>query len=100
MDYKSFTEFYHYYLNEHSHMVCRQMHFLGTSGVIALLILFFFTGKLFLLGILPFVRYGFSWIGHLFFEKNRPLTFRHPLYVLGGDLRMFWEILTGRIKAF
>jgi hypothetical protein len=45
----------------------------------------------------PLCGYGFAWIGHLVFEKNRPATFRHPLYSLMGDWVMFWQILTGKI---
>ena len=42
-------------------------------------------------------RYAFAWIGHFFFEKNRPATFKHPLYSLMGDWRLWFETLTGRI---
>ena len=100
MDFKSFSEFYPYYLREHSNLVCRKLHFLGTCGVIALMILFFFTGSVSLLIFLPLVGYGFAWFGHFVFEKNRPATFKHPFYSLLGDFRMFWEILIGKVKAF
>ncbi len=42
--------------------------------------------------------YGFAWVGHFFFEKNRPATFKHPLYSFVGDWVMFKDILTGRIR--
>lgn len=100
MVFKSFSEFYPVYLREHNNVTCRQLHFVGTSGVIALIILFFFTGNMLVLVALPLVGYGFAWIGHFVFEKNRPLTFKHPLYSLGGDFKMFWDILWGRVSAF
>lgn len=100
MVFKTFADFYPFYLREHSNMTCRKLHFLGTSGVLSLLILFFFTGNLILLAFLPVVGYGFAWVGHFGFEKNRPATFKHPLYSFLGDFRMFWDILTGRLKAF
>lgn len=81
-------------------MMCRKLHFVGTCGVISLLLLFFFTGNLLVLAMLPIFGYGFSWTGHLVFEKNRPATFKHPFYSLMGDFKMFWEILSGRVKAF
>lgn len=100
MEFKNFADFYPYYLAEHSNQTCRKLHFLGTSGVIALLILFFFTGNPIILWMLPVIGYGFAWIGHFVFEKNRPATFKHPLYSLMGDFRMFWDILVGRVHAF
>ena len=100
MDFKNFAEFYPFYLREHSNITCRKLHFLGTCGVIALLILFFFTGKTTLLFFLPLAGYGFAWAGHFLFEKNRPATFKYPFYSLLGDFRMFWDILMGKVKAF
>ena len=100
MEFKNFSDFYPYYLREHSNIMCRKLHFVGTAGVIALLLLFFFTGNLMVLAALPFVGYGFAWVGHFGFEKNRPATFKHPFYSLLGDFKMFWDILTGRVTAF
>ncbi len=100
MEFKSFSDFYPFYLREHSNIMCRKLHFIGTAGVIALLLLFFFTGNLMVLAALPFVGYGFAWVGHFGFEKNRPATFKHPFYSLIGDFRMFWDILTGKVAAF
>ena len=42
--------------------------------------------------------YGFAWVGHFFFEKNRPATFKHPFYSFVGDWVMFKDILTGKIR--
>jgi len=66
---------------------------------LALLCLFalFLTGNFwFLLGGLLF-GYGFAWIGHFGFEKNRPASFKRPLYSFRGDWVMWRDILTGRI---
>lgn len=46
---------------------------------------------------MPVIGYGFAWIGHFAFEKNRPATFRHPFYSLLGDWVMFKDMLVGRI---
>ncbi|MGE3611136.1 MAG: Mpo1-like protein [Bacteriovoracaceae bacterium] len=100
MDFKTFNDFYPFYLKEHSNLACRRLHFVGTAGVISLLLLFFFTGNFVLLAIVPVFGYGFAWLGHMLFEKNSPLTLKYPLYSLLGDFRMFWEILVGKIKAF
>ena len=98
--YKSFEDFYPYYLGEHANLMCRKLHFIGTSFVIVLLATIFFTGNWALFIALPLVGYGFAWWGHFGYEKNRPATFKHPFYSLMGDFRMFWDILTGKLKAF
>lgn len=100
MAFKSFDEFYPVYLSEHTHLTSRKLHFIGTSVVILLLLTIFFTGNWSLLIAVPLAGYGCAWVGHFFFEKNRPLTFKHPFYSLMGDFRMFWDILTGKLAAF
>lgn len=96
--FRSFAEFYPYYLGEHSNPTCRRLHFVGTSLVIALLAYTIGSGKWLLLLALPVFGYGFAWVGHFFFENNRPATFTHPLYSLMGDFVMFRDILLGRIS--
>ncbi len=96
--FRSFAEFYPYYLGEHSNPTCRRLHFVGTSLVIALLAYTIGSGKWLLLLALPLFGYGFAWVGHFFYEKNRPATFTHPLYSLIGDFAMFRDILLGRIS--
>ena len=45
---------------------------------------------------MPLIGYGFAWVGHFFFEKNRPATFTYPLWSLMGDWRMFFETVSGK----
>ncbi|MDF0732280.1 DUF962 domain-containing protein [Pseudomonas entomophila] len=96
--FRSFAEFYPYYLGEHANPTCRRLHFVGTSLVIALLAYTIASGHWLLLLAVPFAGYGFAWVGHFFFEKNRPATFTHPFYSLIGDFAMFRDILLGRIN--
>jgi len=93
----TFRDFYPYYLGEHSDRICRRLHFAGTGLVMLILIVALATGRNVLLWFLPLAGYGFAWIGHFFFERNRPATFRFPLYSLLADFVMFRDILTGRI---
>jgi hypothetical protein len=94
----SFREFYPFYLGEHANVVCRRLHFVGSSGVLALVATAFVRGNAWwLLGAL-LCGYGFAWVGHFFFEHNRPATFRHPLYSFVGDWVMFADVLRGRVK--
>jgi hypothetical protein len=95
--YRSFREFYPDYLAEHRHPVSRRLHFLGTTLVLATLVAAVATGRWIWLVAAPFLGYGFAWLGHLVFERNRPATFRHPLYSLAGDFRMFRDMLVGRV---
>lgn len=93
----SFAEFYPFYLSEHGDRVCRRLHFAGTVLVVATPAAALLAGSAWLLLAAPVCGYGFAWIGHFFFEHNRPATFRHPLYSLAGDFAMFRDMLTGRI---
>ncbi|SHE68788.1 hypothetical protein SAMN04487965_0436 [Microbulbifer donghaiensis] len=93
----SFSDFYPYYLEEHRNLTCRRLHFVGTTIVIALVVSAIVTGKLLLMAAVPVAGYGFAWVGHFFFEHNRPATFKHPFYSLLGDFVMFKDMLIGRI---
>ena len=96
--FNSFAEFYPYYLSEHGNSTCRRLHFIGTTLVIGILAYAIGRGSLVLLLALPLAGYSFAWIGHFFFEKNRPATFKHPFYSFAGDWVMFKDILTGNIR--
>ena len=96
--YKSFKTFYPFYLNEHKNSVCRLLHVIGTTLLIVVISYSFFTSQYKFLISLPFIGYGFAWIGHIFFEKNRPATFTYPLYSFMADWVMWWQVLTGKIK--
>jgi hypothetical protein len=95
--YASFESFYPFYLSEHRDPTCRRLHFAGTFLVLLILLSIVGTRAWSYLWLLPVVGYGFAWVGHFFFEKNRPATFQYPLYSLMGDFRMFYEILAGRL---
>lgn len=94
----NFREFYPFYLSEHRHPLSRRLHFVGSLGVLASLLLALGTGQPRWLWAAPVCGYGCAWIGHLVFEKNRPATFKHPLYSLAGDWVMFKDMLLGRIR--
>jgi hypothetical protein len=96
--YKTFRDFYPYYLSEHTDLVCRRLHFVGSCLVLVCLALAIVQVNGWWLLAALFAGYGFAWVGHFFFEHNRPATFRHPLYSFVGDWAMFRDILVGRIK--
>ncbi len=96
--FRRFAEFYPYYLEEHSDVTCRRLHFAGSLLVLIVLGYVFSSGQLMFLFLLPVIGYGFAWVGHYWFEKNKPATFKYPLYSLMGDWVMFKDMLVGRIR--
>ena len=96
--FSSFAEFYPFYLGEHTNRSCRRLHFIGTSLVIVTLLSALISGNWGWLLSLPLLGYGFAWVGHFFFEKNRPATFKYPLYSLMGDFVMYRDIWIGRVS--
>lgn len=97
-EFSSFSEFYPFYLSEHQNRICRRLHFIGSSLVLLIVIYTIFIGTWKFLLLAPLAGYGFAWIGHFFFEKNRPATFTHPLYSFVGDWVMFKDILVGKLR--
>jgi hypothetical protein len=95
--YTRFRDFYAFYLSEHTDRMCRRLHFVGTLLVIVIMLRAVMERDARWLLLAPLVGYGFAWVGHFFFEKNRPATFRYPLWSLAGDWVMFLDILRGRI---
>ena len=96
--FSTFSEFYPFYLSQHSNPSCRRLHFIGSWLVLTLAALAWVRSEPLLLLLLPVVGYGFAWIGHYFFEHNRPATFAYPLYSLMGDWVMWKDILLGKVK--
>ncbi|MCB0506804.1 MAG: DUF962 domain-containing protein [Chitinophagales bacterium] len=96
--YKTFWSFYPYYLTEHSNPTCRTLHYIGTTGLLAVVACAIFFQNAKILFLLPVVGYGFAWFGHFIFEKNKPATFQYPLYSLGSDFVMYYHFLTGQVN--
>jgi len=94
----SFADFYPFYLSEHSDRTCRRLHFVGSSLALACLAALVFSGNPWWLLIGLVCGYGFAWVGHFVFEKNRPASFKRPLYSFMGDWAMYRDIWLGRIK--
>ncbi|KAJ3306047.1 hypothetical protein HDV03_000584 [Kappamyces sp. JEL0829] len=92
--FKTLQSFYPYYLGEHANQTCRRLHVIGTTGVVGLTLYAAATATLSYLALVPVCGYGFAWVGHFFFEKNKPATFRFPLYSLASDFIMWFEIVS------
>ena len=100
--YKSFVEFWPFYLGEHSRPRTRALHYAGSLLAILLLVGGLVTGIVtgdwrLLIGV-PVAGYAFAWTAHAAVEHNRPATFTYPLWSLAADFRMLWLWLTGRLE--
>ena len=98
-EYQTFEEFYPFYLSQHANATNRRLHVIGSTLAILQLIRFLLFSFTFTQFILVFViGYSFAWVGHFMFEKNKPATFKYPVFSLKGDFRMLYETYTGKRK--
>jgi hypothetical protein len=95
--FRTFGEFYPFYLGEHANRTCRRLHFAGTSIAVVLLVAAVVTRSGWLVAVAFVQGYAFAWIGHFFFEHNKPATFKYPLFSLMGDWRLWWDILSRKV---
>jgi hypothetical protein len=96
--FRSFSEFYPYYLSEHKDPVCRRLHYIGSTLVLAILVSLMLTGLWGYWWLMLVAGYGFAWVGHFKFEHNKPATFKYPFYSLAADWVMYKDFLTGQLE--
>lgn len=90
--------FYDFYLDEHQNMACRRLHFAGSSFGLLGLAKSIKTGS-----VKPLIKgiaagYACAWVGHFFFEKNKPASFKFPLKSFASDFRMYGDVLRGNLS--
>ena len=95
--YRSFKDFWPFYLREHAKPRTRAFHYAGTSLVVLIGMAAFLTGRWLLLLAMPVAGYAFAWVSHAAIERNRPATFTYPLWSLMADFKMWWMWLAGRL---
>ena len=95
--YRSFADFWPYYLREHAKRRTRTLHYAGTSLVVLIAAAAIAMGNWWLLLAMPLAGYGFAWFSHAAVERNRPATFTYPRWSLYADFKMWWLWLTGRL---
>lgn len=96
--FRSFSEFWPFYVAEHSRGGTRLLHLVGTSVALGTLIYLIASGRWWLFPLAFVPGYGAAWIGHFFIEKNRPATFTYPLWSFIGDYKMIAMMLAGRMS--
>jgi len=94
--YNSLKEFYPFYLTEHQNTMNRALHFIGISLLCLCFIASMLFHNVYFFIAIPFVAFGFSWIGHLFFERNKPSTLKYPFFSIACDFLLFGDIIMGR----
>jgi hypothetical protein len=97
---QSFEEFWPFYVSQHRNKTNRRLHFVGTTIAMGCVAAAPFVPAA-LIGA-PVAGYGFAWVGHFGFEKNKPASWLGPkevLWSLRGDLRMWTKMLTGQMDA-
>ena len=98
MHIESFSDFWPYYVRQHSSPGTRVLHAIGSVLALVLLALSFVVSRWLLVAV-PIVGYAFAWYGHFFVEHNKPATFGHPFYSLAADYRMLFLMMAGRMDA-
>lgn len=95
---KNYSEFYRFYLTEHRNITSRRLHVVGSS-----IGLYFWSkairqrkAKYLVYGLLS--GYACAWVGHFFFEHNKPASFKQPLYSFISDWRMLSDVVRGRLS--
>jgi hypothetical protein len=96
---RSFEEFWPFYVAEHSRPRTRALHFAGTATAFALAATIAAKGKWKWLPAALVPGYAAAWVGHFLVEKNRPATFKYPLWSFMADQKMFALMLTGRMES-
>jgi hypothetical protein len=96
-DPQNYTEFWDFYVREHSKPLTRLLHFIGTSLGVLLLVFFVGRGQWYFFPIFFVVGYGFAWVAHFGVEKNKPASFKYPLWSFISDFKMMYYMATGRM---
>lgn len=96
---KTYSEFWDFYVAEHSKPLTRLFHFIGTALGIVLFIWFIRNGNYLYIPLCFAAGYGFAWFSHFFIEKNKPATFKYPLWSFISDYKMMFYMLIGKMNT-
>lgn len=94
---ETYAEFWDFYVAEHAQPLTRLLHFVGTTLGLVLLVWFIKNGTWYYFPVSLAVGYAFAWFSHFVIEKNKPATFKYPLWSFISDYKMMWFMLTGRM---
>jgi hypothetical protein len=94
----TYAEFWDFYVQEHSKPLTRCLHFAGTTLGLALLVYFVASGRWYFFPVFLVVGYAFAWFAHFVVEKNKPATFKYPLWSFISDFKMIGFMLTAKMR--
>ena len=95
----NYAEFWDFYVAEHSKPETRLLHFIGTSLSLVLLVWIVRSGSWFYFPLCLLVGYGFAWFSHFVIEKNKPASFKYPLWSFISDYKMMFFMMTGKMNS-
>lgn len=95
----NYADFWDFYVLEHSQPLTRYFHFIGTLLGMVMLVWFVGSGSYLLIPLCFAVGYAFAWFSHFYIEKNKPATFKYPLWSFISDYKMAWMMLRGRMNS-
>jgi hypothetical protein len=90
----SLKDFYPYYRTQHRRRGTRVLHFAGTTLFLVLAGSALAAARPSLALLAVASAYSLAWVGHFFIERNKPATFKYPLWSLMSDFIMYFNILT------
>jgi hypothetical protein len=96
---ETFEQFWDYYVGEHKEKSTRILHFIGTTAAMGCVAAGVLTRRRWLILVALLAGYGPAWFGHFFIEKNKPATFKYPLWSLRADFVMWWKMVKGEMDA-
>lgn len=96
---ETFEQFWDFYVGEHKEKATRILHFIGTTAAMGCVATGLLTRRRWLVLLALAAGYGPAWFSHFFIEKNKPATFKYPLWSLQADFVMWWKMVNGKMDA-
>lgn len=97
--FRTFREFWPFYVSEHGKPGTRLLHAAGSTVGLAFVTAAVIRARPIYVLYALLAGYGFAWLGHFVIEKNRPATFRYPLWSFLGDWKMYGLLLRGKMDS-
>lgn len=91
--------FWPYYVTQHRDPLNRRLHFIGNTNLVIWVLWALVRRSPGWLAFAVASSYAIAWVGHFFFERNVPATFRYPVLAGVCDLLMYYKTWRGEMEA-